>query len=202
MSVAKSPSFEVEERGDHVEVRGVSRHEVLEALHLHAEVQVAKAAHTADVRDSLVRTLMGKGVSLVPPASLAQAQRLAAHRNALLATPVYTHESLQQMRGDTRASSTRTWLSRRKDARELFTVKHDGRTVIPAFQLDADAEPRPELQPVLQTLIDAGVQSWALWTWLTSPTSLLSGEIPEQLVRSTPHRVLRAAERFAAANAA
>jgi hypothetical protein len=202
MSVAKSPSFEVEERGDHVEVRGVSRHEVLEALHLHAEVQVAKAAHTADVRDSLVRTLMGKGVSLVPPASLAQAQRLAAHRDALLATPVYTHESLQQMRGDTRASSTRTWLSRRKDARELFTVKHDGRTVIPAFQLDADAEPRPELQPVLQTLIDAGVQSWALWTWLTSPTSLLSGEIPEQLVRSTPHRVLRAAERFAAANAA
>jgi hypothetical protein len=185
-----------------VEVRGVSRHEVLEALHLHAEVQVVKAAHTADVRDSLVRTLMGKGVSLVPPASLAQAQRLAAHRDALLATPVYTHESLQQMRGDTRASSTRTWLSRRKDARELFTVKHDGRTIIPAFQLDADAEPRPELQPVLQTLIEAGVQSWALWTWLTSPTSLLSGEIPEQLVRSTPQRVLRAARRFAAANAA
>jgi hypothetical protein len=180
----------------------VSRHEVLEALHLHAEVQVAKAAHTADVRDSLVRTLMGKGVSLVPPASLAQAQRLAAHRNALLATPVYTHESLQQMRGDTRASSTRTWLSRRKEARELFTVKHDGRTIIPAFQLDPDNEPRPELQPVLQTLIDAGVQSWALWTWLTSPTSLLSGEIPEQLVRSTPQRVLRAARRLAAANAA
>ena len=202
MSVAKSPSYEVEERGDHVEVRGVSRHEVLEALHLHAEVQVVKAAHTADVRDSLVRTLMGKGVSLVPPASLAQAQRLAAHRNALLATPVYTHESLQQMRGDTRASSTRTWLSRRKEARELFTVKHDGRTIIPAFQLDAGAEPRPELQPVLQTLIDAGVQSWALWTWLTSPTSLLSGEIPEQLVRSTPQRVLRAARRFAAATAA
>ncbi|MCB0951087.1 MAG: hypothetical protein K0U84_22220 [Actinomycetia bacterium] len=60
-------------------------------------------------------------------------------------------------------------------ARELFTVKHDGRTIIPAFQLDADGEPRPELQPVLQPLIDAGVQSWALWTWLTSPTSLLSG---------------------------
>jgi hypothetical protein len=51
-------------------------------------------------------------------------------------------------------------------------------------------------------LIDAGVQSWALWTWLTSPTSLLSGEIPEQLVRSTPQRVLRAARRLAAANAA
>ncbi|MCI4674421.1 hypothetical protein [Candidatus Mycolicibacterium alkanivorans] len=202
MSVADSPTYEVQERGDHLEVRGVSRREVLEALRLHAEVQVVRAARVAEVRDNLVQTLMAKNVSLIPPASLAQAQRLAAHRDALLATPAYTHESLQQVRGDARESSTRTWLSRRKDARELFTVKHDGRTIIPAFQLDANAEPRPELQPVLQTLIDAGVQSWALWTWLTAPTSLLSGEIPEQLVRSNPQRVLRAAQRFAAANAA
>ena len=106
------------------------------------------------------------------------------------------------MRGGARESSTRTWLSRRREARELFTVKHDGRTIIPAFQLDADGEPRPELQPVLQTLVDACVQSWALWTWLTSLTSLLSGETPEQLVRSNPQRVLRAAQRFAAASAA
>ena len=202
MSVTKSPTYEVEERGDHLEVRGVSRREILEALRLHAEVQVVKAARVAEVRDSLVQTLMAKNVSLIPPASLAQAQRLAAHRDALLATPVYTHESLQQVRGDARESSTRTWLSRRKDARELFTVKHDGRTIIPAFQLDANGEPRPELQPILQTLIDAGVQSWALWRWLTTPTSLLSGEIPEQLVRSDPQRVLRAAQRFAAADAA
>ena len=202
MSVTKSPAYEVEERGDHLEVRGVSRREVLEALRLHAEVQVVQAASAAEVRDSLVRTLMGKGVSLVPPASLAQAQRLAAHRNALLATPAYTHESLQQVRGDAKESSTRTWLSRRRDARELFTVSHGGRTIIPAFQFDADAEPRPELQPVLQTLIDAGVQSWVVWTWLTAPTSLLSGVVPEQLVRSNPQRVLRAAQRFAAANAA
>jgi len=202
MSVTKSPTYEVEERGDHLEVRGVSRREILEALRLHAEVQVVKAARVAEVRDSLVQTLMAKNVSLIPPASLAQAQRLAAHRDALLATPVYTHESLQQVRGDAKESSTRTWLSRRRDARELFTVSHGGRTIIPAFQFDADAEPRPELQPVLQTLIDAGVQSWALWTWLTAPTSLLSGVVPEQLVRSNPQRVLRAAQRFTAANAA
>ena len=202
MSVADSPTFKVEERGDHLEVFGVSRPELLEALRLHAEVQVVRAARVAEVRGSLVQTLMAKGVSLVPPASLAQAQRLASRRDALLATPVYTHESLQQMRGGARESSTRTWLSRRREARELFTVKHDGRTIIPAFQLDADGEPRPELQPVLQTLVDAGVQSWALWTWLTSLTSLLSGETPEQLVQSNPQRVLRAAQRFAAASAA
>ena len=128
--------------------------------------------------------------------------RLATHRNALLATPTYTHESLQQVRGVAKESSARTWLSRRRDARELFTVSHGGRTIIPAFQFDAAAEPRPELEPVLQTLIDAGVQSWALWTWLTASTPLLSGEVPEQLARSNPQRVLCAAQRFAAANAA
>ena len=202
MRVTKSSSYEVQERGDHLEVRGVSRREVLEALRLHAEIQVAKAARVAEVRDDLVQTLMAKNASLIPPASLAQAQRLAAHRDALLATPAYTHESLQQVLGGARESSTRTWLSRRKDARELFTVKHGGRTIIPAFQLGERGEPRPELQPILQTLVDAGVQNWALWTWLTSPTSLLSGEIPERLVRSNPQRVLRAAQRFAAADAA
>lgn len=202
MSVTESLTYEVEQRGDHLEVRGVSRREVLEALRLAAEVQVVQAASAAEVRDSLVRTLMGRGVSLVPPASLAQAQRLAAHRNALLATPAYTYKSLQQVRGDAKESSTRTWLSRRRDARELFTVSHGGRTIIPAFQFDAAAEPRPELQPVLAKLIDAGVQSWALWTWLTAPTPLLSGEVPEQLVRSNSQRVLRAAQRFAVGNAA
>lgn len=201
MSGVELPTFEVEERGDHVEVRGASRREVVEALRLHAEVQLVRAARVAAVRDDLVQTLMATGVPLVPPASLAQAQRLAAHRDALLATPVYTHESLQQVRGDTRESSTRTWLSRRKDAREVFTVKHDGRTIIPAFQLD-DGEPRPELQPILATLIDAGVQGWTLWTWLTSSTGLLSGAVPEELARTNPQRALRAAQRFAAANAA
>lgn len=202
MAVAESPAYEVEDRGDHLEVRGVSRREVLEALRLHAQVQVVQAEIATEARDGLVQTLMGQGVSLVPPATVAQAQRLAAHRNALLATPTYTHESLQQVRGDAKESSTRTWLSRRRDARELFTVSHGGRTLIPAFQFGADVEPRSELQPVLQALINADVQGWALWTWLTTPTPLLSGEVPEQLVRSNLQRVLHAAQRFAAANAA
>lgn len=192
----------VEEHGDHLEVRGVGRDEVLEALRLMAEMRVVRAAHVADTRDELVRCLMAKGVPLIPPPSLAQAQRLAAHRDALLATAVYTHSSLQRVRGDAKESTTRTWLSRRRDAGEVFALKHDGRTIIPAFQLSERGEPRPELQPLLRTLIDAGVGGWALWTWLTSPTPLLSGDVPERLIRSNPQRVLRAAQRFAADNPA
>ena len=161
-----------------------------------------QADHAAATRADLVQALMVHNVSLTPPATLAQAQRLATRRAALLATPVLTYESLRELRGDARVSSTRTWVTRRRDARELFTVTYNGRTLIPAFQLDDHGEPRAELQPVLSALIDAGVRGWSLWTWLTTPTSFLSGGVPEQVARTAAARVLRAARRFAVSPAA
>ncbi len=198
----KAADYEIAERSDHVEIRGVSRRRVVEALDLLERVRAVQAQHAAATRDELVHTLMASNVPLIPPATVTQAQRLAGHRDALLATPLYTHGSLCELRGDARESSTRTWLSRRKAENKVFIVTHNGRTLIPAFQLDDRGEPRPELQPLLAALQGSGVQGWALWTWLTSPTSLLSGAVPEQLVRAAPKRVLRAAERFAAAPAA
>jgi len=194
--------YDIVERSGHVEIRGVSRRRVAEALDLLDRVRAVQADHAAVTRGELVHTLMATNVALTPPATLAQTQRLASHRDALLATPIYTHGSLCELRGDARESSTRTWLSRRKAEGRVFTVTHNGRTLIPAFQLDDRGEPRPEIQPILASLRSAGVQGWALWTWLISPTSLLSGAVPEQLVRTAPKRVLRAAERFAAAPAA
>ncbi|OBG05820.1 hypothetical protein [Mycolicibacter sinensis] len=90
--------------------------------------------------------------------------------------------------GDTTTSNTRTWLTRRRESHEVFTLTHQGRTVIPAFQLDELGRPRPELQPILAALAEAGITGWPLWTWLTSPTALLSGEIPEQLALHQPRR--------------
>ena len=141
-------------------------------------VRAVQADQVAATRGDLVRVLMAKNVDLTPPATLAQAQRLAAHRDALLATPVLTHDTLRALRGDAKASSTRTWLTRRRENHELFTVAHNGRTLIPAFQLDDDAHPRPELQPVLEALAAGGVTGWPLWAWLTMPSSLLSGRRP------------------------
>jgi hypothetical protein len=196
MSSAGS-AYEVAERADHLEVRGVSRREVEEALELIGRVRVLQADHVSATRADLTRALMARNVSLTPPATLAQAQRLAGHRDALLSTPVFTHDTLRALRGDTKTSSTRTWLTRRRDNHELFTVPHNGRTLIPAFQLDEQGQPRPELQPVLEALAAAGLTGWSLWTWLTNPTALLSGETPEQLARRAPARVLRAARRLA-----
>jgi hypothetical protein len=166
------------------------------------KVRDLQADHAASTREELLQALMVHHVSLVPSATVAQMQRLATHRNALLATPLFTHESLRQLRGDAGDSATRTWLARRRAAHSLFTITHNGKALIPAFQLDEHGEPRAELQPILATLIQAGIAGWALWTWLTSPTSLLSGGVPEQLARTAPRRVLRAAERFAARSAA
>ncbi len=195
-------AFQVAERSDHVEVRGVSHDEVVEALELRDKIRAVQADHVAASRADLLRAMMVSNVSLTPPASLAQAQRLASHRDALLATPVFTYGTLQQLRGDAKESSTRAWVARRRDAHAVFTVSYKGRTLIPAFQFDDDGEPRAELQPILSTLVGAGVDGWTLWTWLTSPTSLLSGEVPEHVARTAPARALRAAQRFAACPAA
>ena len=200
--VAGTPHYDVAERSDHVEVRGVSGNDVLEALRLLDTVRDLQATQVSDKREDLVRALMTSNISLTPPASVAQAQRLATHRDALLATPVLTYDTLQLLRGEPKESSTRTWFARRRAEHAVFAVTHNGRTLIPAFQFDQFGQPRPELQPMLDILLTSGIDGWPLWTWLTSPTSLLSGQTPEAVAKTAPDRALTAAARFAVPPAA
>ncbi len=215
--------YNIAERQDHLEIRGVTEPELAETLelleltrNLQAEhvvtrvgltealeelldlIRTLQSEHVDAIRHDLLQVLMSREVSLTPPATLTQARRLATHRDALLATPVLTHDTLSELRGDKSVSSTRTWLARRRDDHALFTVSHKGRTLIPAFQFDERGDPRAELQPILSALDDGDVQGWSLWTWLTKPTSFLSGGVPEQVARTDPARALHAARRFAA----
>ena len=189
--------YDISDRTDHVEVRGVRRDDVVEALDLLERVREVQAERAVAARGDLVHAMMASNVSLVPPATVAQAGRLARRRDALLATPVFTHETLGQVRGDHKPSATRTWLARRRQESALFSLSHEGRTLIPAFQLTQEGEPRPELQPIIAALTGSGVRDWALWSWLTSPSSFLTGQVPEILAEKEPERVLRAATRFA-----
>jgi hypothetical protein len=200
--IASAPQYDVAERSDHVEVRGVTGDDVLEALRLLDAVRGLQATQVSGKRDDLVRALMTSNISLTPPASVAQARRLASHRDALLATPVLTYDTLQLLRGEPKESSTRTWFARRRAEHAVFAVTHNGRTLIPAFQLDQFGQPRPELRPILDVLLQGGVNGWPLWTWLTSPTSLLSGQTPETVARTAPERAMTAATRFAVPPAA
>lgn len=124
----------------------VNESELAEALKLLNVVRTLQAEHVDATRDELLRALMGGNVSLTPNLSLNQTQQLATHHNALLATPFYTYESLRQLRADKQESNTRTWVARRRDAHELFTVTYSGRALIPEFQFDEHGKLRHELQ--------------------------------------------------------
>lgn len=147
--------------------------------------------------DQLVDLLAGLDERL-PATSVIQAERNAEHRLRLVASGSYSHEDLRRLRGDELVSSTRTWVSRHRNFRKLFTVTHQGRTVVPAFLLDADLKPRRELWRLLLHLFAAQVPEWQRWTWLTTGTVALGGRSPQTVAREDPDRAVAAAKRFAA----
>lgn len=53
---------------------------------------------------------------------------------------------------------------------------------------------REAVEAILAALKDFGWK--ARWTWFTSPSAWLSGEIPYKLLPDDPERVVRAAQRF------
>jgi hypothetical protein len=57
-------AFQVAERSDHVEVRGVSHDEVVEALELRDKIRAVQADHVAASRADLLRAMMVSNVSL------------------------------------------------------------------------------------------------------------------------------------------
>lgn len=199
MTLDQDQTPHVRARGDSVEVQGVSTADVEQALILLGKVRQLQQRQAALVSDQLLRgVLPAAGLDLTPPAAVEQARRQADLRHALLATPVYTYETLREVRGDSSSANTRTWVSRVRKKGRLFTVVVDGHTLIPAFQLTDGVEPRPELAKVLRPLLEAGVNGWALWIWLTHPTALLSGDIPCDALGEAAGRVEKAASRFAA----
>ena len=193
--------YDVTEHQGVVEVRGATAAEVSEALETYAKLRDLQGFHVTATKDSLVDALMRLQVPLTPPASVRQAQRLAARRDALLTTPAFSHATLAKLRGQ-KVSSSRTWFYRQQSKGRLFAVSHKGQTVIPAFHLTDTGDVRPELAPLITQLQEAGLDGWAIWHWLTSPTAWLSGEAPEKVAVTDPDRAATAARRFAAIPAA
>jgi hypothetical protein len=183
---------------DGVLIQGLSQEDAVAAVRLLRAAREQQFQNGWTAARGLLRTMIEADVELIPPASVEQARRLASVRKSLLATPVFTHETLGEVRGDANLSTTRTWVSRARERRKLFTVKLDGRSVIPAFQLTEAGATRAEYAGVLAPLLESELDGWTIWIWLTSPTPLLSGGIPERLVSDVPERVQRAAQRFAA----
>lgn len=133
----------------------------------------------------------------VPRATVAQAQRLAALKADLLRKGAFTTAALTQVKGMT-PNATRQWISRARKRYRLFTVTHDGETLIPAFLLDKALEPRPEAHAPIEALRKVGEDGWALWAWFAMPSSWVGGRVPAELLDSDPRRVAEAARQRAA----
>lgn len=137
------------------------------------------------------------------PVSLVQVARQARLRSELLETPSYDYETLAGLRGSS-VDAARFMIHKTSSLNRLLVVSDHGRVLVPAFQLTPDGEPRPDLAPVLQPLLAAGMDPWKAWIWLTQPAALLGGLVPERAAADpetaeiVAHAAVRLAERVAA----
>ncbi|MCQ9366754.1 hypothetical protein NQ038_09565 [Brevibacterium sp. 50QC2O2] len=183
---------------DHIEVTGLSEDEVRQAIALFQATGREQLRARSALYAHVNRAMVDAAIPLIPEATARQAQRLAANREALLLEHDHeTYRSLAQKR-QSRESSARTWVARMRERGDLFTLKVAGQTIIPALQLTADGTLEASMTPLVRTLLAAGMNGWSLWAWLTSPSGLLSGGIPAEVVGDNPRRALRAATRMAA----
>lgn len=136
----------------------------------------------------------------VPRATVDQARRLAELRASLLRRGALTTSALAEARGIT-PNNARQWISRHRRAHRIFTVTHEGETLVPAFLLDDAFEPNPSAAAAIAPLRAAGEDGWALWTWFASPSAWLGGRVPSEVLTIDPEAVAVAAKRRAAAAA-
>lgn len=136
------------------------------------------------------------------PVSLVQVAREARLRTELLAGPWFDYETLAELRG-TSIDATRFVVHKTASLHRLLVVSNHGHVLVPAFQITPEGEPRPDLAPVLQPLLAAGMDPWKAWIWLTQPAALLGGLVPERAAADpataelVAHAAVRLAERVA-----
>ena len=163
-----------------------------------AEVWRARDVRADLVRQTLTDDLTPTLAELdpVPHASIEQAKRRARLRTKLLASGAFTHPAIAEGRGQS-ITAARQWVHRARERAAIFTVKHDGETLVPAFLLDQDLEPRPQFAPAITALRAVGEDGWALWAWFTLPSGWLDGRVPAEHALVDADAVTRAAERRA-----
>ena len=160
---------------------------------------------TLDRLEELDRLLHSEGSDprYAVPVPLVLIARQARLRGELLATPWFTYETLAELRGAS-LEATRFAVHKAGQTHRLLVVAADERTLVPAFQLTAEGEPRPDLAAVLEPLLAAGMDPWRAWAWLTQPAGLLGGLVPERAAADpatadlVAHAAVRLAERAAA----
>lgn len=133
----------------------------------------------------------------VPYATVEQARRLAALRASLLRGGALSTAAIADARGIT-PNNARQWVSRHRRSQRIFTVTHEGETLVPVFLLDEEFEPHPEAQEPISLLRTAGEDGWALWAWFATPSAWVGGRVPAALLATEPRLVAETARQRAA----
>lgn len=134
------------------------------------------------------------------PIALVRLRREGRVRAALLDGGWLDYAEVGRLRGVSE-NAARFALHKAAERRSILLVQHEGRTLVPAFQLDAAGQVRSELVAVLEPLLASGSDPWRTWAWLTTPAALLGGAVPHEAARDTEelpivqHAALRLAER-------
>lgn len=180
----------------------VSEAEVRSMVYRMVQAAMLQRRRAPGARLELARVL---GPSLgefdpVPYATVEQARRLAELRASLLHKGAWSTAALAEARGIS-TNNARQWVSRHRKAQRIFTVSHEGETLVPVFLLDEELEPRPEAQEPIRLLREAGEDGWALWAWFATRSAWVGGRVPAELLDAEPELVERAAQQRAASAA-
>lgn len=155
-----------------------------------------------EARQELARAL---GPSLedldpVPYATVEQARRLSTLRASLLRKGALPTAAIAEARGIT-PNNARQWISRHRRSQRLFTVTHEGETLVPAFLLDEEFEPRAGVTEAIKALREVGEDGWALWAWFATPSAWLGGRVPADVLATDSELVAESARQRAASAA-
>lgn len=178
-----------------LKLQGLTQAEAQEAINTYAKHVKLQVGTRAKLREAVDHAYIDD-IPLVSEATQKQAKRTANARVRLIQDEgVATYTSLASLRG-TKEGGARSWVNRLRQENLLFTVEASGKTLVPLTQLTSDGQ-LDELvsKRLVKPLLSAGIEPWSLWSWITSPTGLLSGEVPAIAVRTELKRVDRAVER-------
>lgn len=141
------------------------------------------------MRDLLLAQKPSVVVATGPPVTDPTEKWRQAHvdmQNELLKSGVLDDESLRALRGDPDVATTRAWVSRQ--AQQVIVADTPHGRFYPIFQFTAVGDLRAELAPHIVTLQGAGYSPWVTWDWLVNRATLLSGDIPAQVLVDNPAR--------------
>lgn len=93
-------------------------------------------------------------------------------------------------------AAARQWLHRHRTAGRLVSVEYGTTVLVPAFQLDLDLEPRPDVAAHTRRMVDAGMSGWAVWTWWVTDNAWLGEPPADALDRGDDARVTEAVDRL------